>query len=430
MLPRGAVILACVSGGADSMCLLHLLLALSERGGFSVAAAHYNHRLRGAESDGDEAFVRDFCAARGVPLFTGSGDTAAEAARTGRGIEETARSLRYAFFRGAAEKACASRIATAHTADDNAETMLLHFARGAGLRGLCGIPPVRGGIVRPLLTVTRAEVDEYLAENAVPHREDSSNAGDDYARNRIRHAVVPVLRGINPAFSENAAASAELLRSDEAYLASLADAFIAGSCADGSVPRRGLAALPFPVASRAVRMLAGTELTSGHVAAVLRMAESGGPSDALSLPETMVRCEYGRLVFGPAKTAGFDAFCPLPGEKRTVQAAGVVISCDNGIFPGGIHKSLNTFLFKSSAICGKIIVRPRLPGDRIRFAGSGCTKSLKKLFIEKTIPAVRRASVPVIADDQGPLAIVGVGRSDRALPACGDSVIIISAEEI
>ena len=211
LIPAGSTVLCAVSGGADSIAMLHILYRLRDQLDFTLAAAHYNHQLRGAESDRDQRFVEQFvqlcCGAHRrpdgtclppVPLYTGSGDVAAQARLRGRGIEETARQMRYAFLRDAARETSAGLIATAHTASDNAETILFHLARGSGLRGLGGIPPRREGIVRPLLTASRQQVEDYLAHHCLPHMEDSSNTSNEYTRNRIRHQVLPVLEEIAP----------------------------------------------------------------------------------------------------------------------------------------------------------------------------------------------------------------------------------------
>ena len=430
MLPHGGLILACVSGGADSMCLLDLLLTLSRRHDFSVAAAHFNHRLRGEESDGDEAFLREYCTKRGIPLYVGSGDVSGEAEKSGDGVEETARRLRYFFFYETAETIGAERIATAHNADDNAETVLLHLSRGAGLNGLCGIPPVRGKIVRPLLTVTRSEIEEYLSENGIPHREDSSNAEDDYARNRIRHHVTPVLMSINPSFSKAVLSSTELLRKDERFLSSLADEFIGEHLENGLVSRRELLSLPEPVSSRVIRKLCGDALSSEHVASVLALAETGKASSALSLPGMTVRCEYDGLRFTEDACAPFDPVELIPGRTAEIPELGLLFKCEKEILSGELNRSLTTFLFKSENICGNIVVRSRREGDNIRLSPASGNKSLKKLFIDKKIPAAKRDRIPVIADNEGVLAIPGVGCDMRMCPEAGDCVLKVTVEEI
>ncbi len=196
---RGRTVLCAVSGGLDSMCLLDLLdWWCRERGG-RVVAAHFNHQLRGAESDRDEAFVRDWCAAHGIPFVSGSGDVKARAETEGRSIEEAARDLRYAFLRREAEKLGGVRIYTAHHADDNAETILFNLIRGTGVAGLTGMAWQQDGIYRPLLDVARAELADYAAAHSVPHVEDTTNADPDAAaRNFLRLEVMPRLRQINP----------------------------------------------------------------------------------------------------------------------------------------------------------------------------------------------------------------------------------------
>ena len=188
-LEKAGKVLCAVSGGADSVYLLHRCLEGAAGHGYAVCAAHYDHGLRGEESTRDSRFVADMCRELGVECLTGRGDVRSYARERRLGTEEAARELRYAFLQEAAGKMGAQLIATAHNAGDNAETMLLALARGAGLRGLGGIPPRRGNIVRPMLAVTRAEVEEYLAARGIAHVEDSTNALDDYARNRLRHQL-------------------------------------------------------------------------------------------------------------------------------------------------------------------------------------------------------------------------------------------------
>ena len=193
---RGA--LCAVSGGLDSMCLLTMAVQWGQAQGRRVAAAHFNHQLRGGDADRDERFVRDWCAAHAIPFFAGRGDVRAKAEREGLSVEEAARTLRYAFLEEVRQREGFDCILTAHHADDSAETMLLNLLRGTGLRGLTGIPPVRGRIRRPLLGMTRAELARYAEAHHVPHVEDATNEKDDMTRNLLRHRVMPVLRAANP----------------------------------------------------------------------------------------------------------------------------------------------------------------------------------------------------------------------------------------
>ena len=230
MLPEAGLVLACVSGGADSMCLLEALLEISRQRGFTVGAVHFNHKLRGEESDRDEAFVGEQCSARGTPLYTGGGDVRAYAQEHGLGIEAAAREMRYYFFYTAASNANAVRIATAHTADDNAETMIFNLTRGTGTAGLSGIPPKRGIIIRPMLRVSRDEVMNFISLRGVKFVEDSTNDLEIFTRNKLRRTVIPVLKQINPRLKDAVSSAAEISRADEEFLSGLADDFIREHC--------------------------------------------------------------------------------------------------------------------------------------------------------------------------------------------------------
>ncbi len=424
MLAPGVPVIACVSGGTDSMCLLDVLGILSAEARFPLYAAHFNHRLRGGESDGDEAFVRAYCEKLGVPVFTGSGDVAGEAKKRGLGIEETARELRYRFFYRLSDRLGGARIATAHNADDNLETVLMRLARGAGLRGLCGIPPVSGRVIRPLLGVTRDMIEAWNRERSIPHREDSTNASDGYTRNRLRHSVVPVLKELNPAL--NVRNMTELLRRDEEYLSSLAESFLAESSSPGSVAARDLAALPYPVASRAVRRLFGEKLSTVHVNAVLALAESADPSGEVRLPGVTVRREYGLLT---AVDPGPETFpeTKIPLDRPVIiENIGLTITCE----PCGeveIYNSLTNFLIKWDKIKTGLYARPRRTGDALRLPGG--TRSVKRLMIDRRIPARLRGALPVFVSDGEVLAVWGLGQSVDSLPAKGEPAILIKTEK-
>ena len=182
LIQPGDTVICAVSGGADSVALLFSLYLLKEKLGITLEAAHYNHQLRGAESDRDEAFVADLCHRYDVPLHVGT----ARVIPGKKGLEAAARDARYGYFR-----TLKGKIATAHTADDNAETVLMHLVRGTGLKGLGGIAPVNGSVIRPMLSVTRQEVEDFLEEWCLSYITDSSNDTDAFLRNRIRHCVMP-----------------------------------------------------------------------------------------------------------------------------------------------------------------------------------------------------------------------------------------------
>ena len=420
-----AAVLCALSGGADSMCLLELLLSVP---GLRVAAAHYEHGIRGEESLRDCAFVEEYCGLRGIECFTGHGDVPAEALRRGQGTEETARELRYAFLERVADERGFELIATAHNADDNAETLLLNLVRGAGAAGLCGIPPRRGRIIRPLLGVTREEIELFLAERGIPHVEDSTNESCDYSRNRLRREVVPVLRSINPSFSRAAARTGELLRRDESFLLSVAEEFISANFDGSSLDAAKLAGLDPAVSSRVVRLLLGRGLSEKHVAAVLALLGRSEPGEA-DLPFGRVRVERGRLTLRPEPPRPIEEReLPIPGAV-TLGPQGLRICCgeDGG---GEINNSFKTYRLKYESICGTLKLSSPQPGDSYRPERRGCTKSLKSLFSEKRYGAAERAATPVFRDGEGIVLVPPFGAAERCVPSPGDRTLTITVEKI
>lgn len=420
----GDRVLCAVSGGADSVCLLHLL---KETPWLETVCAHFNHRLRGAESDRDEGFVRDLCRSLGLRCVCGSGDVAAYGVEQGLGIEAAARALRYDFLRRTAAELDCGCIATAHNAEDNAETLLLNLLRGSGARGLGGIPPVRDNIVRPLLILTRGEIEAYLQAHGLAHVEDSSNGEDGYARNRIRHRILPLLRAEQPAAVENICAAATLLRQDEEYLSAQAEEFIGEAYRDGALPIPALLALPRPVGARVLlRLCPGAG--RAHVQAVYDLCRGQAVHGALDLPGRRLVRERERLCFAPA------ALPPIPktelalGETRIPDTSWRVF-CREDTFQGEIHKSFNTFCFKRENICDKLYISSRAAGDCIRLAGRGCTKSLKKLFSEARLPLAQRDRIPVLRDGAGVVAVAGFGLAQRCAPQPGDRVLRVEIIE-
>ena len=231
-LDKNRPVLAAVSGGLDSMCLLHFL-----RGeGYDVSCAHFNHQLRGEEAARDEDFVRAWCEKEGIPFYLGTGDVRAHARATGKSEEEAARDLRYAFLRETAQM-LGAQIALAHHADDNAETVLLNFVRGTDLRGLCGMRPKQGDIVRPFLEQTREELVTYARAHNIPHVEDHTNADPNAAaRNYLRLEILPRLRELNPRAPQHIATTARSLTALDDALEQAAEAALSHAKAqDGGI---------------------------------------------------------------------------------------------------------------------------------------------------------------------------------------------------
>lgn len=361
-------ILAAVSGGEDSMCMLHKL-------GPNVVVAHFNHKMRGAESDRDAKFVEDWCNEHNLPFVLGEA--------TGElTSEEEAREARYSFLeRAALENGC-DYIATAHTKDDNAETVLLNLTRGAGTKGLCGIPPERGNIIRPILDMTREEVVAYNAQHGIPHVDDSTNESDDYNRNLIRHKVLPVLKEINPRVVDAIFRTSQILRDDEDY-------FENGS-------ERALQ-------SRYIRANCPKPLTFDQVDAVLNL---GGGYKQLNLPGIRVVKDRGKLFFEPVP----------PEFEVSVEEITV-------------NSELTKDCIKCDSIHGSLQIGTRRPGDKLRCLGRNCTKTLKSLFLEADLTQAERDAWPVIRDDEGVIWVYNLAVAERVSAKPGDRAYKISVLE-
>ena len=401
MLQPGQHLTVALSGGADSMALLWSMYLLKEKLGITLCAAHFNHHLRGEESDRDEAFVRDFCHRWDIPLTVGSG----EVIPGKKGLEAAAREARYAFLRSLPGK-----IATAHTADDNTETVLMHLVRGTGLKGLGGISPINGNVIRPMLGVTRQQVLAFLEENHIPHIEDSSNAGDSFLRNRLRHDVMPLLLKENPRLAENMSATAQRLRQDEAVLAELAQREQLPSVAElRSTP----AALRSRMLEHFLRQSGVLEPEADHIALAESLIFSDNPSAKAQFPGGVTIGRNYDLLQKLPITDPLDQI-PLP-ENGEVEIPELMlrVRCAPA---GEIINTTDTF-----TLCpdGPMYLRSRQSGDRIRLPGG--SKSLKKLYIDRKIPVLQRQRIPILCDSRGILGVWSIGANlDRiadALPA-------------
>ena len=407
LLSPGDRVIAAVSGGADSVAMLFALYLLRDELGITLEAAHFNHHLRGAESDRDEAFVTDFCGRYCIPLHLGSGRIVSGK----KGLEAAARDARYAFLRRLPGK-----VATAHTADDNAETVLMRLIRGTGLKGLGAIAPVSGNVIRPMLTVTRDDVEAFLEEYALPHVEDSSNAEDDFLRNRIRHGILPLMRAENPRIGENLSAMALLLRQDEACLQAMIPE---EQMPDVSRLKAMEPALRRRALERFLKAQGVREPEQIHILQAEQLLYHWSPSAAMQFPGGVtIGRQYDRLVRLECAPELPETWLSVPGEtciggKRFVSE-----------YATDLEERPDSVL-----VCpvGALTVRSRRSGDTMRLPGG--TRSLKKMYIDRKIPASQRAAVPVLADDRGVLAVFGIGTDIRFHPDSLPAVRITLIEE-
>lgn len=443
MLPEGAIVLAMVSGGADSTALLRLLAA-GELGEVELSVLHVDHMLRGEDSDADAAFVTATCAALGVPCRVVRYDVAAYAGELGLNLEDAGRRVRYRFAEEELDALCdaagrnrlAGRIATAHTLDDAVETFLMRALEGAGAGGFAGVPPKRGRVVRPLVEATREQVVGHLESLGQVWREDATNADTARLRSRIRHDIVPALEAVRPRFRDNLARSLRLLAEDDALLSEMADAF--GRDFSRLDPgglllfdRPLMNTLSPPMARRTVRaaLIAAfpeaSRLESAHVDRLVEgLAEDRFAHD---LPGGLhARCESGALVIRRAA----DAPAPLepvvlevPGTAD-LGAAGRITASEAG--PGEPHTDPDSAMLDAARLTLPLVVDAPRPGDRIRPLGMEGTKKVGDLMTDAKVPERLRPVTPVVRSGELVVWVAGlrISEDSKVTPETRDAVLL------
>lgn len=423
MIQTGDSVMVCVSGGTDSMALLSVLLELKDQLGIGkLSACHFNHGLRGVESDAEEQLVAKTCAGLGIEVICGQGHMSKIVRPKGESEESFARALRYAFFERAAAQLGADKIAIAHNKNDLAETALFNLARGTGIRGLRGMPPVRGRFIRPLIEISRPEIEQYCQARGMVCARDSSNADSAYARNRIRLRVMPELAEINRAavdhIAQYCAQAAELSDYIEGRAGNLLRE--AENGAEGYDINCLLKKGPM-VAKYAIKALieqlgvqpdrARVELCAGLLAGTLREVQLAG--------DLYLRAEGGRLFWrgdSGALPGPFEAALK-EGENAFLAGITVIASRFSGDDAGKFKKS-SKIILNNAIDCdrmnGYMVLRNRREGDRFQPARRSGTRKLKKLFNESGFSARQRAQTPIISDDEGILWVAGYGVCRRA----------------
>ncbi len=428
MLQEGSSVLVGLSGGADSVSLLHALCSLREQMRLKVYACHVHHGLRGAEADRDEAFCAELCRKWNVPYEVLHCDIAKEAEKRKIGTEECGRDVRYAFFEKLAEQYDA-KIATAHTASDNAETILFHLTRGCGLIGLCGIPPVRGKIIRPLIEISRQEIEDYCRTHGLLYVTDSSNLGRDYSRNRIRLDVLPPLKEINPSLDRTLTRFSERMRQTEAYIIQEAKNALKSAEVRGGYDAGKMRQWHEVVFFAAVRILCEEFAVipeAKHIELIKKIVYNSGAVDISG----RVRAVMTQGIFRICEVRDAAAECEeypigtaenmcIAHKKLTYR----VMNIDE------YHDELKKYQFSlaNSLDYGTIpltsVFRLKKSGDRITLPYRGVTKPLRKVFNEIKLPQEKRDSVLVLADESRVLWSEEIG-------ACKECMVTQSTEKV
>lgn len=407
-------ILVGFSGGADSTLLLTLLNSIE---GLEIAAAHLNHGIRGDEAKRDEDFCREYCEKLGVRIFLSHSNVPELAKMTGKSLEEAARDARYSFFEKISEENGYSLIATAHNADDSLETAIFHLARGSSVDGLCGIPPKRGNLIRPLILLSKDEIVSALEDRGIPYVTDSTNLSNEYTRNMIRHTVIPQLKKINPSIIKTFTASSDNIRRDYEYLSCVSSKY---SFSDG---RAALSALHDAILSRVIineLHKFGCKPEKKHVDALIHAIRSSDVHTSLSLPALDAVCDRDFIYLKAKNTKSDDSFCfPLKIGLNKLPNGRIlyignnekdIISLKN-IYKLSIHRTVS-----SAKIYSECFVRSRLEGDTIRLGGM--TRKVKKLIQSLKLRSSYTDGIPFIECNGELIFVPHFPVSDIAVPNC------------
>lgn len=404
----GRTVAVGVSGGADSMALLHVLLELRDEYNMDIIACHVNHGIRGETADRDEMFVIRECEKLGVEVHVLSTDVPAGAERERLGVEEYGRRLRYEFFNSVADDVI---IATAHTLSDRCETLIFNITRGTSVKGLCSIPARRDNIVRPLIDCTRDEIEKYCADNSIEYITDETNFEDIYSRNRIRLNVIPELKKLNPSVEKsffrlisNAEEETDFI-SD--FSKQITEKAIIENGYDADLISRQHSAVVKRVIAEIIISETGLVPESIHISQVADIL-GGGKTEIIG--NTVVEVSNGVLKINP-KTENisdweFD-FTSFSAETPVGTIKAKILNKNKLPPKQFVHNKVLDY----NSICGSLTIRNRRPGDKIKVAGSSCTKTLKKLFNEKHLE--NRNNIPVLADELGVCWVQGLGCADR-----------------
>jgi tRNA(Ile)-lysidine synthase len=469
-----------VSGGADSVALLRVLAELQPQLGIELLVLHFHHQLRGPEADEDERFVGELARTLDLEFVSDRADVAGEARRNNWNLEDAARRLRYQFFACIAASRDLDRVAVAHTAEDQAETVLAHILRGTGLAGLAGIYPVAGLTIRPLLDIGRDQLRDYLFSINQPWREDATNQDTSRTRARIRHQLIPLLRrDFDPLCVTRLARLADLAREEEVFWRSLEDERFAAlvsrepsggvslgipdllspfrlpasKCSDPESSTAPALALTRRLIRRIVLELRGTrqQLTARHVEDVLHLATKSQSGSRVELPGILVQRVFNRLVFSPAFSpeepgsfGGKQAInSAIPEFEYAVSLPGTSESRCIVIPEIGRRFSLKVVDWPSAAretVLGRgaldldrirlpLVLRNWRPGDAYRPQGRQRGRKLKRLLLASRIPLNKRASWPVLTSDGDLVWAPGCPVADEFAPRLGTQAGLLIAEE-
>ncbi len=422
MLHPGDRVLVAVSGGPDSMAMLHALFLLKDELSFELGVVHLNHNLRGAESRRDFQFVKDKAGEYGLPFFGRTLKAGILKKSSSEGLQAAARDKRLSFLNEMAKKFKARRIAMGHTMDDQAETLLMRFIKGSGLPGLSGMWPLRGLLIKPLIEITRAEAMAFIKAHDLNYIVDSSNLKDSYLRNNIRHHLLPFIKErYNPSIVDSLARTATMLRHDNNYIEAIAThlgVVIKETKNEVVLEAARLRDLHHSLLTRVFWASANSfpiksRISSAHIASFIGLVNSEKPNLSITLPGGLtVRREYDRIIFTPQplpEPRPFDTGVTVPGITK-ISGVGTLVA---ELIDGPVDREKKGLAyFDYRAIRLKLKARSFRPGDRIRPSGMKGHRKVKDIFIDEKIPLHMRSRTPILYAGDDILWIAGLRQSE------------------
>ncbi|MEW6586075.1 MAG: tRNA lysidine(34) synthetase TilS [Nitrospirota bacterium] len=417
-------VLVGLSGGADSVCLLHILNHLKVRLKLELHALYVDHGLRPEETPAEIAFCRKFCEGLSVPFMKKAVDVKSFAEEQGLNKQEAARELRYRRLEEAASEINADKIALAHTADDQLETVIMRFLRGSGSAGLAGIPPVRKNIIRPLIGTERREIERFIRENNLEYTVDSSNLKEDYARNKVRLSVIPMLKELNPHVIETLSRTAEIFRDEERYFEIIVTKALMKMICRKTARSIEIFLAPFEIMDKVImrRVLRrAVDETKGlrgigfiHIEDIIELIKRGDPGDRLYLPKGIRAIkEYATLHLTSEPPQKIETVgLPVPGQVTLREARAVIkasLSAEESDFGDGKM----TIVLDADKTGTSLAIRARDQGDFFYPLGFGRRKKLQDYFVDQKVPRDERDIVPVVTSGEGVIWIAGFRGDDR-----------------
>jgi tRNA(Ile)-lysidine synthase len=423
MINEGDIVLVGVSGGADSLALLHVLRRLKKRISIQIYVAHVNHGLRGDAGDADEKFVADICGHWNIPFYSKKVNVSDMAEKWGLTEEETGRKVRYDFFYDTIREINGSRIALAHHRDDQVETIIHNLIRGCGLHGLHGMLPVRDDlIIRPLLYISREEIEEYCRKHDLDYRIDITNQDTVYTRNRIRHKLIPYIKHhFNASFSETIIRMAEIIRYEDDFISTYCSTLFKEHAIRESdkisIPLEQFLEYHMAVKRRIVRLCMQilrkdlTNVQANHIDSVIALAVNSKVGSLIKLPGNItITKDYQFIVFSNIldikRIPAFDYLLTVPG-KVYIQELNMAIESRRMLKKNDLYIDPWCIYIDEEAVNGDLRIRNRRTGDRFKPFGMNGTKKLKDYFIDKKVQKNQRDAVPLVVDMHSIVWVVG-----------------------